>query len=76
MEHSENKIITQSGLFQNMVLQLSVPQTRALQKYQRHKPYAIDCVSFLSSLYLLLADFMFVERRAGAFQVQPCFRNT
>ena len=50
IEHSENKIITQSGLFGNEigpgVLQSSVQQTRVLQEYQRHKPCATDYVSF------------------------------
>ena len=38
---SENKIITESGLFETEighgVLQFSVQQTRVLQEYQRHK---------------------------------------
>ena len=41
IEHSENKIITQSGLFENEigpgVLQPSAQQTGMLQEYQRNK---------------------------------------
>ena len=53
------------------MLQSSVQQTRVLQE-----PCATGYVSFLSLLYELFADCMFVERWAGAFQVQPLFRNT
>ena len=48
IEDSENKIITQSGMFGNEVgpgvLQSSVRQTRMLQEYQRQELCATDCV--------------------------------
>ena len=67
IEHSENEIITQSGLFENEirpgVLQCGV-----------NKPMC-NYVSFLSSFYELFAECMFLERWTGASQVQPRFRN-
>ena len=65
IEHSENKIITQSGLFENEigagVLQSSVQQTGVLQEYQRHKPCATDYMSFPSLFYELFTNCMFVN---------------
>ena len=80
IEHSENKIITQSGLYENEIvpgiLQSSIQQIRVLQKHQMHKPCATDYVPFLSLIYELFADCTFVKRWTGSFQVQPRFRNT
>ena len=80
IEHSENKMITQYGLFENDigpgVLQSSVYQTRALQEYQKHIPCATYYVSILSMLCEIFADCMFVERWTGAVLVQLRFRNT
>ena len=71
IEHSENKVVTQSGLFENEigpeVLQSSVRQTPALQENQKHTPSAAD-VSILSLLREFL-QIVFVERRVGALQV-------
>ena len=48
IERSENKVIVQSGLFENEigpgVLQSSVQQIRPFQEYQMHKTCATDCV--------------------------------
>ena len=58
IEHSENKNITQSGMFENEiepgVLQCSVRHSRVLQEYLRHKPRATDRVSILSVLCEIL----------------------
>ena len=52
IEHSENRIITQSGMFENeigpRILQSSIQQTRALEEYKRHKLSATRFVSTLS----------------------------
>ena len=78
-ERSENKVITQSGMFKNEIrsglLQSSVRQTRVLQEYQMRKPRATDYVLILSVLCEIFADFMFPERWTRALQVQPRFRN-
>ena len=54
IEHSENNIIMQSGLFENEirpgVLWSSVQQTRALQDFQRLKVFATNYVLILSFL--------------------------
>ena len=75
IEHSGNKIIVQSGMFENeigpVMLQSSVRQTQVLQEYQRHKPRATDYVSLLSVLCEMFADFTFVEYWTVALQVQP-----
>ena len=61
VEHSENRIIFQSRMFENEigpgVLQSSVRQTRVLQEYQRHKPRATDSVRVVRNF----ADYMFVD---------------
>ena len=79
IEHSENKIITQSGMFENEIgpglLESSVRQTHALQEYQRHRPCATDYVSILSMFSEIFADCMFLEYWTGILQVQPRFRN-
>ena len=58
IEHSGNRIIFQSGMFENEigsgVLQSSVRQTRVLQEYQRHKPCPTDYMSILSVLCQIL----------------------
>ena len=64
-EHSENKIIRQSGMFENEigpeVFQSNVRQSRTLLEYQRHTPHATDFVSILSIWDKTFADYMFVE---------------
>ena len=54
IEHSENKSIIQSGLFENEirpgVLQSSIQQTRVLQDFQRLKVFSTNYVLILSFL--------------------------
>ena len=77
IEHSENKIITQSGLFGNEtgsgVLHSIVQQTLALHEYRRHKPTAMDYVSILCMLSEIFASYIFVEHWTGVLQVQSRF---
>ena len=58
IEHSENRIIFQSGMFENeigpRVFQSSARQTRVLQEYQRHTPRVTDYISILSVLCEIL----------------------
>ena len=58
IEHSENKIVTNSGMLENEirpgVLQSSVRHTRVLQEYQKRKSRAADYVSIL----FVLPDFL------------------
>ena len=65
IEHSENKVIMQFGLFENEigpgVLLSSVQQTRALEEYQRHKPCATHYMSVLSLLYEVFLNCALVE---------------
>ena len=66
IKHSENKIITRTGLFENKIgpeaLHSRAQQTRALEEYQMHKLSATDmcrfclgCVKFLQIVCLLNA---------------------
>ena len=80
IEHSENKIVTQSGLFENEigpgVLNSSIQQIRLLEEYQMHKPSVTEYVSILSKFCEIFADCMFSECWTGALKVQPRSRNT
>ena len=65
-DHSENKIIVQSGLFENEigpgVLMSSVQKTCVLQEHQRHKAEATEYVSILSFSSGILAGKYFIKR--------------
>ena len=65
IEHSENEIITQSGLFENEigsdVVQDRVQKTEQLQEYQMHKPGATETLQIVSVCWM------------QALQVQPRF---
>ena len=66
IEHSKNRIITQSGMFENeigpRVLQSSIRQARVTQEYEWYNPCATDFVAaILSVLFEIFSDFMFVE---------------
>ena len=61
IEHSENKIIRQSGMFGNRkigpgLLQSNVRQTRARARTPRHTLRATDYMSILSVLDEIFAD--------------------
>ena len=66
IEHSENRIIFQSEMFENKigpgVLQSSVRQTRELQEYEKHKPGATDYI-IVDSVRVVrnFAEYMFVD---------------
>ena len=76
-EHSENKIIMQSGLIEKEtgpgVLWSSIQKTYQLQESQTHKAQATDYVSNPSFLPGILAGSMFIEHWIGAPQIQPRF---
>ena len=77
IEHSENGIIFQSGMFENEigpgVLQSSIRQTRVLQEYQMNKPRATD----VDSVHVVrnFADYMFVDYWTRAPQVSKINRG-
>ena len=65
IEHTENRMIAQSGMFENEigpgVLQTNMQQRRVLQDFKRHKSCSTDYVSFLPPFYKLFADCMVAE---------------
>ena len=80
IEHSENRITFQSGMFENEiglgVLQSSVQQARVLLEYQMQEPHATDYMHVDSVCVVRnFADYMFVDYWTKAPQVQPRFRN-
>ena len=64
-EHSKNKIIIQSELFENeigpRILQSSIQQARTLEEYKRHKQSATRFVSIQSVLCEIFANCMFLK---------------
>ena len=64
-EHSKNKIIIQSELFENeigpRILQSSIQQTQTLEEYKRHKQSATRFVSIQPVLCEIFANCMFLK---------------
>ena len=80
LEHSEDKIITQSGLFESEVgpglIEFSFQETLTLQECQKHKAQVTEGVLILSYLLGIPTRCMFVKRCTKALQAQPRFQNT
>ena len=78
-EHSENKIVTLFGLFENEIGPGEQQLTVQNSMYDARKPKAPGpghCKCFDSALLSgILTGYMFVERWTRSLQIQPRFRK-
>ena len=79
IKHSENKVITLSGVFENEigpgVLQSSILKSCMLWECQSQKAWATYYASILSFLSGTMAGSMFFESSTRTLQVHPRFQN-